>query len=101
MTPKISVLMSVYNETLLEVEQSIISVLNQTHTDFECIIVIDKPDRIDAIAYIKQLSEKDSRIILLVNEQNIGLEMSMNRAATIAKGVYLVRMDADDICELS
>ena len=99
--PEISVLMSVYNETLQELDLSLTSVLEQTFSDFECIVVVDKPDRIDAIDYIKDKMQDDCRIVLLINDNNIGLAMSMNKAASVAKGKYLARMDADDISILT
>lgn len=94
----ISVLTSVYNEKLCEIRQSIDSILSQTYTDFELIIVLDQPSYDEGLALLREYAEKDSRIKILVNEKNIGLAMSMNYAAENAKGEYLLRMDADDIC---
>lgn len=96
MLPTISVVMSIYNESLSEIEQAIDSILIQDYDDYECIIVIDNPNRYDAIACIEK--KKDSRFIIVTNEKNIGLAMSMNRAVAVSKGKYLLRMDADDIC---
>jgi len=94
----ISVLMSVYNETLDEIRQSIDSVLCQSYTDFELIVVLDQPKYAEGLALLNEYAQKDSRVIVLVNEKNIGLALSMNYAAEHAKGEYLLRMDADDIC---
>lgn len=97
----ISVLMSVYNETESELRQSIESVLNQTFNDFEFIIVNDNPSNSVINKVINEYVNLDSRIKILINETNIGLAESMNKAASIAKGRYYLRTDADDICELS
>lgn len=94
----ISVLMSVYNETLAEIRQSIDSILTQTYTEFELIIVLDQPNYTDALILLQNYAEQDSRVKLLVNTKNIGLALSMNYAAEHAQGEYLLRMDADDIC---
>ncbi len=94
----ISVLMSVYNETLDEMKQSIDSVLAQTYKDFELIVVLDKPEYTDALALLEEYAKKDARVVVKVNHENIGLAMSMNVGAEVAKGEYLLRMDADDIC---
>ena len=95
----ISVLMSIYNENENEIKKSVESILNQTFHDFEFIIVIDNP----SMYYVENIlkSYNDDRLICLKNESNIGLAMSMNRAASIAKGKYIARMDADDISDLN
>ena len=94
----ISVLTSVYNEQENEIRESIDSILSQSHTDFELIIVVDKPDNEKAIKLLREYEEKDSRVKVIINEKNIGLALSMNVAAEAASGEYFLRMDADDVC---
>lgn len=94
----ISVLMSVYNETLDEIRQSVDSVLSQSFSDFELIVVVDQPAYAEGLALLEAYARKDNRVSVLINEKNIGLAMSMNRAAEHARGEWLLRMDADDIC---
>ena len=94
----ISVLMSVYNESLDEIRQSVDSILTQSYTDFELIVVLDRADYAEGLALLREYEGKDARVKVLVNEKNMGLALSMNRAAEYASGVYLLRMDADDIC---
>lgn len=94
----ISVLMSVYNESLDEIQQSIDSILLQSYREFELIIVLDNPNYTEGRNLLKQYSEKDARIHIYVNKVNVGLALSMNRAAKHAKGEFLLRMDADDVC---
>ena len=89
--------MSVYNEPARYIRQSLDSVVNQTFQDFECIIVLDKPDRADVEAIIH--SYNDSRLRFFKNEKNIGLALSMNTAASLAKAGIYARMDADDVAE--
>jgi glycosyltransferase involved in cell wall biosynthesis len=93
----ISVIMGVYREKPEYIRLSIESILQQTYTDFEFIIVLDDPDNIEALQLLKEYEKSDNRIIVLVNDKNIGLAMSLNRAMGIARGKYLARMDADDI----
>ena len=95
----LSVIISIYNESLKEISQSIGSILDQSYTDFEVIVVIDNPQRIDALDFLIGIEKTDPRIQHIVNSKNIGLAMSMNKAARSSKGEYLVRMDSDDICE--
>lgn len=96
--PKISVLMSIYNETERMIEESVESILNQTFKNFEFIIVCDNPLRRKEIDDILRRFN-DERIKLVFNERNIGLALSMNKAAEIASTEIFARMDADDIAE--
>ena len=99
--PLISVLMSIYNERIDWIRESVQSILDQSVQDFEFIIVIDNPELSkEKIDYIEHLAVSDSRIILLYNEDNIGLARSLNRALDISCGRYIARMDADDISDI-
>lgn len=92
----ISVIMSVYNTKAQWLGEAIESILNQTFTNFEFIIVLDCPtDGCDAV--VREYAAKDPRIKVLENETNIGLTCSLNRALAVAQGRYIARMDADDI----
>lgn len=95
--PKVSVIMSIYKEPLDWIRQSIDSILNQTFTDFEFIVVNDNPDSPKNIKLLQDYSQLDKRIVPLFNKENIGLTKSLNRALEVASGIYIARMDADDI----
>lgn len=95
--PIVSVVMSVYKEPMEWMRQSIDSILNQTLRNFEFIIVNDNPDRKENEELLNEYSVKDARIVLISNEQNIGLTKSLNKGIATAKGKYIARMDADDI----
>jgi glycosyltransferase involved in cell wall biosynthesis len=94
-TPKVSVLMSVYNGSRY-LKESIDSILNQTFTDLE-FIIIDDCSTDDSGEIISEYAEKDQRIVLIKNPENIGLTKSLNKGLKIAKGEYVARQDADDI----
>lgn len=97
---KVSVIMSVYNTNKEWLAEAIESILNQTFDDFEFIIILDAPtDGCDKV--VKKYEKKDSRIIVIENEENIGLTRSLNKGLSIAKGKYIARMDADDISLLN
>lgn len=96
-SPLVSVIMSVYKEPVEWLRQSIDSILYQTFKDFEFIIISDNPSYIEGNSLLKKYAEKDSRIILVFNEENIGLTKSLNKGLGIAKGKYIARMDADDV----
>lgn len=95
-TPEISLIMSVYNgEDYLE--EAVESVLNQSFKDFELIIINDcSTDSTAEILSRYQL--QDSRVKVHTNEVNLRLPSSLNKALSLAKGKYIARMDADDIC---
>lgn len=97
--PKISVIMSVYNgEQYLE--ESIKSVLSQSLSDFEFLIVDDCST--DATRNILQrYACADPRVKIFVNSTNIGLAASLNKLVSRVEGEYIARMDADDICFLN
>lgn len=93
---KISLIMSVYNgEEYLS--EAIDSVLGQSFTDFELIIINDcsTDSTSDILAHYTAL---DSRVKVHTNEVNLRLPSSLNKALSIAQGKYIARMDADDIC---
>ena len=91
--PLVSVLMAVYNgEKFLR--EAIDSILNQTYTNFEFLIVND--GSVDLTEEII-LSYSDSRIRYIKNETNLKLIASLNKGLDLANGKYIARMDADDI----
>ena len=90
----ISVVLPAYNAELY-LKEAIDSVLAQTFTDFELIILNDgSTDQTESII----LSYDDPRIVYVKNEQNLGLIGTLNKGMALAKGKYIARMDADDIC---
>ncbi|MGD8762769.1 MAG: glycosyltransferase [Desulfobacteraceae bacterium] len=91
--PKITVLMSVYNGSRY-LRQAIESILCQTWSDFEYLIINDgSTDNSRDIV----LSFDDPRIRLVDNPSNIGLTKSLNRGLQLAQAEYIARQDADDI----
>lgn len=98
---KISVLMAVYNEKEKYLRRAIGSILCQTHADFEFIIIDDGSDDKKCQETLRQYVQKDSRIILIRNEKNLGLTKSLNKGLELAKSQYIARIDSDDIANLS
>ena len=93
----VSVVMSIYNEPVTYIDQAVNSILNQTYSNIEFIIIVDNPEYSEAIKYIYERIKEDSRIKLILNDSNIGLASSLNAGIGIAKGSFIARMDADDI----
>lgn len=93
--PLISVIMSVYNTKQEYLRISIESILAQSFGDFEFIIV-DDCSTDGSLDIIQEYAGRDKRIVVICNENNLGLTKSLNIALKKAKGKYIARMDADD-----
>ena len=93
----ISVIMSTYKEEENLIRKSIESILNQTYTNFEYIIILDNPDNHIHERVIEEYAAKDARIQFLINKDEHGRTIALNRAINLAKGEYIAIMDADDI----
>jgi len=93
--PLVTVLMSVYNDARW-LDTSIPSILGQTFTDFEFIIVDD--GSIDkSLEIIKRYASKDQRIKYIKLKKNLGTARALNEGLKIARGKYVAKQDADDI----
>lgn len=95
MKPLISVVMPVYNCSAY-VGEAINSILNQTFSDFEFIIV-DDCSTDDSLSIIRSFASLDKRIKVVCNKRNLGVTKSLNVGLSHARGTYIARMDADDI----
>mgnify|MGYP003385841264 CR=1 FL=1 len=91
---KVSIITPSYNSSRF-IEVTIQSVIKQTYTDWEMVIVDDcsKDNSVDIIqAYVL----KDDRIKLLINSKNKGAAESRNEALRLASGKYIAFLDSDD-----
>jgi glycosyltransferase involved in cell wall biosynthesis len=92
--PKLSVLITSYNREKY-IGQAIESVLAQTFSDFELLIVDDCSS--DNTVSVARSYENDARVRVVVNEHNLGDYPNRNHAATYARGSFLKYHDSDDI----
>lgn len=98
MNTLVSIIVPCYKQAHF-LNESLQSVLNQTYTYWECIIVNDgSPDHTETIA--KQWCVKDERFKYLYKE-NGGLSSARNAGITISKGEFILPLDADDILHSS
>jgi len=89
----VSIIMPSYN-TASFIEETIQSVLNQTYTNWELIIVDDcSTDNTDEVLE----NIKDSRIRYFKNDKNSGAAVSRNKALREAKGQWIAYLDSDDL----
>ncbi len=92
----ISVILPVYNGAPY-LDEAIVSILKQTHDNFE-LIVINDGSTDESLEILEKYAVQDSRIII-INRQNKGLVYSLNEGILKAKGKYIARMDADDVSD--
>lgn len=91
--PQVSILMPVYN-TAPYLREAIDSMLSQTFTDFELIVLNDcSPDNAEEILD----TYNDPRIVRYKGAKNVGLSNVLNIGIELARGKYIARMDSDDI----
>lgn len=94
MKPEVSVIISTYNGGKY-ISRAIESIISQTFSDWELIILNDgSKDNTKEI--VKNYADKDSRIIYIENEKNLGIYKSANKGLKLAKGEYIARIDDDD-----
>ena len=95
LNPLVSVITPVYNREKYLVK-CIESILKQTYSNFEFLIVDDKSSD-NTLEIIKNYQSIDSRIKILENDKNLGATVSFNRGLDVCQGKYVARMDSDDI----
>lgn len=95
--PLITVLMPIYNTPVEFTKQAINSILRQTFTRFELLIVNDNNDNKDILNCIAEYAESDKRIKVISTTENRGIAAALNFGIENASCPLIVRMDADDI----
>ncbi|MCB5434345.1 glycosyltransferase family 2 protein [Blautia faecis] len=94
---KISVVLPIYNESVEMVSEALNSIQKQSFSDIEILVILDNPMNYNLIDYIEKCCKEDKRIKFIINEKNLGLPLSLNKAIKMAKYDLIARMDADDI----
>ena len=95
--PLVTVLMPSYNEPEKFISETIESVLKQTYSDFEYIIVDDSKSE-ETIKCIDRYAERDHRIKVIRKDHPKGVSAARNLGIKEAKGFYILNIDADDVC---
>jgi glycosyltransferase involved in cell wall biosynthesis len=91
----ITVLMSVYNGRPY-LNEAVESILEQTHEDFE-FLIIDDASTDGSREILEGWANRDDRIRLILHDENCGLGYSLNEGTREAHGTWIARMDDDDI----
>ena len=92
---KVTILLPAYNAALY-LRDSLDSIMRQAFKDFD-VLLFDDGSMDDTSKIAIEYSNIDRRIKYYKNEKNIGLIKTLNKGLSLAKGEYIVRMDADDI----
>ena len=93
-SPLISVLLPIYNAENY-IEESVLSIINQSYLNWELLIYNDASND-NTLTILNNF--KDERITIFNSTINRGIVYALNQLIPIAKGEYIARMDADDIC---
>jgi glycosyltransferase involved in cell wall biosynthesis len=95
-SPLVSVVMSVFVEPEKWLRNAIDSILTQTYSNLEFLIINDNYERMLNKRVLDEYAHTDKRIRIITNQSNQGLTKSLNKGISIAQGKYIARMDADD-----
>lgn len=98
-SPLVSVLMSIYKESVDVVSKAIDSMRRQTYGNLEFVVLLDYPQHEEMKEYLEKVGKEDPRLKFYVNEKNLGLLFSLNRGIAFCKGELICRMDEDDYAE--
>ena len=93
--PLVSIITPLYNSEKF-ITETIESVLAQTYTNWEMIIVNDC-SKDNGASIVEKYVEKDKRIRLFNNERNMGVSFTRNKAIDLAQGKYIAFLDSDDL----
>ncbi len=78
------------------IEKTVLSIVNQTHKNFE-IIIIDDENSKQSNKVLKEIKKINKKILVIKNKKNLGAGFSRNKAIKIAKGKLIAFCDCDDL----
>ncbi len=94
MNPLVSIIIPTYNGAAY-IAGAIESVLSQEYLNWELLIISDGSTD-DTKTIVEKYSTHDTRIVFSENENNSGIQKTLNRGIALAKGKYIARLDDDD-----
>ena len=93
--PLVSVIMPAYNAERF-IEAAVRSVMAQTVTDWE-LLILDDGSKDNTAAVAAKMASEDDRIRFLPNEANMGVARTRNRGFELCRGRFVALLDSDDI----
>ena len=94
--PTVSVVMATYNDPLDYLKLSVESIINQTYSNWE-LLIVDDSTKSEVIDGLNAFERKDSRIRIIRGNYKLGFVKSLNVGIQESRGIYIARMDSDDI----
>ena len=94
--PLVTILLPVYNAQA-HLSEAIDSILHQTYPYWEMLVINEYGSNDGSYEIANTYAKTDSRIIPFQNEYHLGLAESLNLGIKMANGIYIARMDADDL----
>lgn len=95
--PRVSVLTPIYNTNPQHLREMIESILSQTYTDFEFLILNDSPQNTEIENIVLEYAANDKRVKYIKNDVNMGISASRNKLLHASRGEYIAIFDHDDI----
>lgn len=92
-----SIIMPVYNTSPRLLSAAVKSVLNQTYTHWQLILVDDASEDIQTLDYLSKVKKMDSRILVIRRQFNGHIAASTNDGIDVSDGTFTVFMDHDDM----
>lgn len=93
---KVTVILPIYNEKIDFLRKSIESLINQSLTAWNCILILEGNSKTN-LNFLENIVKKDPRFTLIKPKEKIGLVKSINLGLIKAKTEYIARFDSDDI----
>ena len=95
---KLTVILPIYNEKIIFLKESIESLINQSMTNWNCIIILEGNSKTNK-NFLENIVKEDERFTLIKPKNKIGLAESINLGLRKAKSEYIARFDSDDIMD--
>ncbi|GAB3616053.1 hypothetical protein GCM10027416_06100 [Okibacterium endophyticum] len=97
MTPRFSVVTPVYNTPIDALTSMIESVIGQSFTDWELVLVDDASPRKAVPAKLREIAAQDARLTIVELEENRGIVGASNAGLAVARGEFIALVDHDDL----
>lgn len=95
--PRVSILVPVYNVSVLWLTQMLESVINQTYENWQLCIVDDCSTSSELAEFLQEISHWDNRIVVKMRQNNGGISATSNDCLALADGEYVALLDNDDM----
>lgn len=94
-TCMVSVIVPSFNSER-HIEETLRSVLGQTHQTFE-LLVVDDASLDETVPIVERIAQNDDRVKLMVQSENKGVALARNRALAASRGRFIAYLDSDDL----